>query len=149
MVQQYLTPPPGRRLICVDHVFPVQISFPGASESTLTSVTKISVCIYQHHSFIVWSGGCKRRVSDITQITESQTISPSLEPGHVSLRLLPHMLGRFTTEWFRITHSLHLAFHRRWVHSKVTWDQEVEIFQPSEDFSDIGLRDDTGVILQD
>jgi hypothetical protein len=134
MVRSFL-----RHLTSLDHEFPLEISFPGASVAALNSITKVKISIFQKHVFFVPVEGIKRRVIDSTPVTKLVTISPSVEPCLLSLPFSPMILGRFTTARFRISHSLRLVFHRHWRHWRSTWEEDVEIFQPNTEPVDTGL----------
>lgn len=108
----------------------MEITFPGATQSMLNSITKVCISIIQLHIFIITVDGEKQRITDRRPVTRSVKIVPSKSPSWISIPLSPLIMGRFTTGRFRISHKLRVAFHRRWGHWKSTWEEEVEIFQP-------------------
>jgi hypothetical protein len=95
----------------------------------LYNITMISICIYQNHTYFIYQGGYKRRVTDSIPVTNVLSVPPGYQPQLVSLPFIEGILGRFTSPEFRISHTLRLVFHRKGFYPKLTWDEDVEIFQ--------------------
>jgi hypothetical protein len=116
-------------LTSVDYVFPLEISFPRESLPALHSVTTITIHIFQSYTFLFNVNGFKKTATASIPVTKSMNVPPSIQPQLVSIPISPSTLGRFTSNCFRISHTLRLTFHRRGVHFKFTWNEGIEIFQ--------------------
>jgi hypothetical protein len=67
------------------------------------------------------------------------------------MRLLPYTLGTIYDPVVTCHAFVTSCIYKRWVRSEVAWDQ-LEIFQPREDYSDtglqtVGLQNDSGVTI--
>jgi hypothetical protein len=122
--------------LSTDQGFPLEISFPNASESTLRTITKVKISIYQIHLFVVTLDEGKARVTDRARVSKSIRLKPSAERHLISLPFSPRILGRFTSPKFRISHKLRLTFNRPWGRWKTTWEGDIEIFQPNLESSE-------------
>lgn len=114
-----------------DHSFPLEVSFPKSSQAELHSVTQITIRIFQHLIFVVDKTRKDGSIKDTRPVTSKIVAFPAVSPQSILVPLLSLTLGRFTSERFRISHTLRIVFHRRWA-PKFVWVEDIELFQRNE-----------------
>jgi len=117
----------------------MEISFPLSLEENLRFIKSISISIVQKYHFIIPIEGTKKRITEKSPVSEVLNILPSTQVTRLPVRFSGPLLGRFTTNRFRISHALRIIFHRGMGRRKIKWEIDIEIFQPNAEpdvFSD-------------